>query len=132
SRWSDVDTKLWLGRFPKKVAFRALRATRAAERSFPHAQSTPTPPPEPPAATTGRRLAGCGSVRLHCKNVPYSEGQNSLVQQSRVLGELAGLHVTTLASANPVGVVSSGRRNVKLRTEDLWAPSDILINVPGL
>jgi len=64
--------------------------------------------------------------------VPYSEGQNSLVQQSRVLGELAGLHVTTLASANPVDVVSSGRRNVELRTEDLWAPSDILINVPGL
>jgi len=35
------------------------------------------------------------------------------VTQSRIAGELADLHVTTLASANPVDVVSSDRHNVK-------------------
>jgi anti-sigma factor RsiW len=39
--------------------------------------------------------------------------QNGLVQKNRVVGELADLHVTTLASANPVDVVSSDRHNVK-------------------
>jgi anti-sigma factor RsiW len=39
--------------------------------------------------------------------------QDNLVQQSRIAGELADLHVTTLASANPVDVVSSDRHNVK-------------------
>ena len=130
SRWSDVDTKRWLGKFPKKVAFRAPRATRAAERSFPHAQSTP--PPEPPAATATPEACRLRHGEDHSRSVSYSEGQNNLVQQSRILGELAGLHVTMLASANPVGVVSSDRRNVDLRPEDLRAPSDILINVPGL
>jgi len=38
--------------------------------------------------------------------------QDNLVQQSRIAGELADLHVTTLASANPVDVVSSHRHNV--------------------
>jgi anti-sigma factor RsiW len=36
-----------------------------------------------------------------------------LVQESRIAGELADLHVTTLASAYPVDVVSSDRHNVK-------------------
>jgi len=36
-----------------------------------------------------------------------------LAQESRIVGELADLHVTTLASANPVDVVSSDRHNVK-------------------
>ena len=36
-----------------------------------------------------------------------------LVQESRIAGELADLHVSTLASANPVDVVSSDRHNVK-------------------
>jgi anti-sigma factor RsiW len=36
-----------------------------------------------------------------------------LVQLSRIVGELADLHVSTLASANPVDVVSSDRHNVK-------------------
>lgn len=36
-----------------------------------------------------------------------------LVQESTIVGELADLHVTTLASANPVDVVSSDRHNVK-------------------
>jgi anti-sigma factor RsiW len=40
-------------------------------------------------------------------------GQNNPDQQSRVAGELADLHVATLASANPVDVVSSDRHNVK-------------------
>jgi anti-sigma factor RsiW len=35
------------------------------------------------------------------------------VQQSRIASELADLHVSTLASANPVDVVSSDRHNVK-------------------
>jgi len=35
------------------------------------------------------------------------------VQESQMVGELADLHVATLASANPVDVVSSDRHNVK-------------------
>lgn len=36
-----------------------------------------------------------------------------VVQESRIVSELADLHVATLASANPVDVVSSDRHNVK-------------------
>lgn len=39
--------------------------------------------------------------------------QNGVVQKGRIVGELADLHVATLASANPVDVVSSDRHNVK-------------------
>jgi anti-sigma factor RsiW len=40
-------------------------------------------------------------------------GQNSPDQQSSIAGELADLHVATLASVNPVDVISSDRHNVK-------------------
>jgi len=39
--------------------------------------------------------------------------QNNLIQKGRIVGELADLHVITLASANPVDIVSSDRHNVK-------------------
>ena len=41
------------------------------------------------------------------------QSNSSMAQESRIAGELADLHVTTLASANPVDVVSSDRHNVK-------------------
>jgi anti-sigma factor RsiW len=39
--------------------------------------------------------------------------QENKVQENQVLDELADLHVATLASANPVDVISSDRHNVK-------------------
>jgi len=42
-----------------------------------------------------------------------AQPKQHLVQESRVAGELADMHVATLASANPVDVVSSDRHNVK-------------------
>jgi anti-sigma factor RsiW len=39
--------------------------------------------------------------------------ESASVQQSRIAGELADLHIATLASPNPVDVVSSDRHNVK-------------------
>jgi anti-sigma factor RsiW len=39
--------------------------------------------------------------------------QDNMAQQGRIVSELADLHVATLASSNPVDVVSSDRHNVK-------------------
>ena len=39
--------------------------------------------------------------------------QSDVIPQGRIVSELADLHVATLASANPVDVVSSDRHNVK-------------------
>jgi anti-sigma factor RsiW len=41
----------------------------------------------------------------------YQEGRNA--QQAQLYGELADLHVATLASSNPIDVVSSDRHTVK-------------------
>jgi anti-sigma factor RsiW len=55
----------------------------------------------------GGRIIQLTSARPHTLLVEDAS------QQSRNVGELADLHVTTLASANPVDVVSSDRHNVK-------------------
>jgi anti-sigma factor RsiW len=62
-------------------------------------------------------LAGVRIVQLETAQpkarLAQNQVQNNLGQQSSIVGELADLHVTTLASANPVDVVSSDRHNVK-------------------
>jgi anti-sigma factor RsiW len=58
-------------------------------------------------------LAG-GRLLQEGISIPKSEiFKNQGVQESRVVSELADLHVTTLASANPVDVISTDRHNVK-------------------
>ncbi len=62
------------------------------------------------AATTALLLLFAGARIVQWEIV---QSNQHLVQESRIVGELADLHVATLASANPVDIVSSDRHNVK-------------------
>jgi anti-sigma factor RsiW len=65
----------------------------------------------PAFAVTTALLLVLAGARLVQQEVV--QPKKHLVQESWVVGELADLHVATLASANPVDVVSSDRHNVK-------------------
>jgi len=59
------------------------------------------------------RIVQLEIVQSKARVVQNNQAQNNLDQRSGIVGELADLHVATLASANPVDVVSSDRHNVK-------------------
>jgi anti-sigma factor RsiW len=61
----------------------------------------------------GARIIQQEIAQPKARLVANSFDRDNLFQQSRIVGELADLHVATLASANPVDVVSSDRHNVK-------------------
>ena len=61
-------------------------------------------------------LAGAGIVQqeiIHPKAPLVQNNVQDNQARGRIVGELADLHVSTLASANPVDVVSSDRHNVR-------------------
>ena len=61
----------------------------------------------------GARIVQQEIVQSKARLIQNTMGRDNLPQESRIVSELADLHVTTLASANPVDVVSSDRHNVK-------------------
>lgn len=63
-----------------------------------------------PALAGAMALVIVGAVILHLNRDRMAQQQRS---EQRLLGELADLHVATLASANPVDVVSTDRHTVK-------------------